>query len=285
VSARPRVVLITGCASGIGMHTAVAFAARGDRVYGTVRDLGRVASLDALAAERGVEVQVVRLDVGNDDSVAAGVAEVHATAGEVDVLVNNAGIAHRGTVEMLDDRYVRENMETNYFGPLRTIRQVLPGMRQRRSGVIVNVSSIGARTPGMPTAFSYCASKRAQNALSEALSWEVRSFGIRVVSIEPGYFATNIPDNSWIADAGPYSALLDGVVRSNRSLVDGGTDPGVCAAAIVRAADDPATPLHVPVGADAEQIEAALKTGTHDDFVRMIYPLLDIDIDAVGGRV
>lgn len=276
MSGDPRVVLVTGCTSGIGLATAVAFAERGDQVFATMRDPSRARALQALADERAVDVRLVRMDVGYDDSVADGVADVRAAAGEIDVLVNNAGIAHRGTVEMLDDQYVRENMETNYFGPLRTIRHVLPGMRARGSGVIVNVSSIGARTPGMPTAFSYCASKRAQNALSEALSWEVRGFGIRVVSIEPGYFATNIPDNSWIADPGPYAALLDGVVRSNRSLVDSGADPAVCAATIVRAAEDPATPMHVPVGEDAEQIASILNTGSHDDFVRLIYPLLDV---------
>jgi NAD(P)-dependent dehydrogenase (short-subunit alcohol dehydrogenase family) len=278
------VTVITGCGSGIGLATAVAFARRGDLTYASMRDPAKAGPLREAAADAGVAVEVLALDVTDDASVAAAFDEVHARHGRVDVLVNNAGVAHRGPLEVIEDRYVRANMETNYFGPLRTIRAVLPGMRERRSGVIVNVSSIGGRVPGLPTAFSYCASKRAVCALSESLSHEVRPFGVRVVSIEPGYFATSIPDKSSVADPGPYAALVDGVLRSNRTMVDTGADPRVCADAIVAAVEDPATPLHVPVGADAEEMAGLLATGTDEDFLRRVYPLLDTGLVGPAGE-
>jgi NAD(P)-dependent dehydrogenase (short-subunit alcohol dehydrogenase family) len=276
--------VITGCGSGIGLATAVAFAARGDTTYATMRDPDRAGPLRRAAAAAGVAVEVLALDVTDDASVAAAFDEVHARHGVVDVLVNNAGVAHRGPLEMIDDALVRANMETNYFGPLRTIRAVLPGMRRNGSGVIVNVSSIGGRIPGLPTAFSYCASKRAVCALSESLSHEVRPFGVRVVSIEPGYFATSIPDKSEVAAPGPYAALLDGVLRSNRTMVDAGADPRLAAAAIVAAVDDPATPLHVPVGDDAVEMAQLLRTGSDEDFLRRVYPLLDTGLAAAAGE-
>ena len=253
------VVLITGCSSGFGLATALAFARRGDRVYATMRDLRRGGDLLTAAEVEGLQVEPLTLDVTDDDSVAAAVGRVTEAEGRIDVLVNNAGVAHLGTVEGLLDASAREVFETNLFGPVRLVRAVLPGMRERGEGVIVNVSSVAGRLPGTPAGWAYSASKHALGSLSDSLAEEVRPFGIRVVCIEPGFFATGVVRGSMKLDpASPYAEMERSVATYYRTNVESGGDPRVVADTIVASVSDPAGPVHVPVGADAAMaIEAA----------------------------
>jgi NAD(P)-dependent dehydrogenase (short-subunit alcohol dehydrogenase family) len=179
------VSVVTGANSGIGRATAIHLATQGHVVYGTVRSRDKAGKLEAMAAERGAEVNVVELDVADDASVEKGLASVLAEAGHVDVLVNNAGIGPNGVVEETLPSVFLDVMNVNVVGAIRCIRALLPQMRERRSGTIVNITSV-AGLFGSPGQASYTASKWAFEGLSEALAWEVASFGVRVAIVEPG---------------------------------------------------------------------------------------------------
>jgi NAD(P)-dependent dehydrogenase (short-subunit alcohol dehydrogenase family) len=180
-----RVTVVTGANSGIGRAIAIYLAGQGHSVYGTVRAFDKAAKLNAMAAEAHVEVNLVELDVADDDSVRAGFAHVFDEAGRVDVLVNNAGIAGNGTVEETTIETYAEVMNVDLYGQLRCAKAVLPSMRQRRGGTIVNITSVVGRVAVLAQA-PYVASKWALEGASEQLAHEVARFGIRVAIIEPG---------------------------------------------------------------------------------------------------
>jgi NAD(P)-dependent dehydrogenase (short-subunit alcohol dehydrogenase family) len=177
------VVLVTGASSGFGRLLAARLAGRGHTVFGTSR---RGAAVDG-------SVPILRLDVRDDASVTACVAAVRDRAGDVDVLVNNAGYVHEGPLEELALDDVKGVFETNFFGAVRMVNAVLPAMRTRRSGRIVNVSSLAGLMP-LPFVGAYCASKHALESYSESLRHELLPLGIHVSLVEPGYFKTGIAD-------------------------------------------------------------------------------------------
>jgi NAD(P)-dependent dehydrogenase (short-subunit alcohol dehydrogenase family) len=179
------VSVVTGANSGIGRATAVHLATRGFEVYGTVRNRDRAGKLQAMAAERAVDVRLVELDVADDESVRRGFGEILDDAGRVDVLVNNAGIGGNGVVEETEPATYLEIMNVNLCGAVRCAQAVLPQMRARRSGAIVNITSIAGRVAALAQS-PYVASKWALEGLSEGLAQEVAPFGIRVVVVEPG---------------------------------------------------------------------------------------------------
>ncbi len=179
------VSVVTGANSGIGRATALHLAEQGHLVYGTVRDKAKATKLLAMAEERGVEVLLVELEVTDDESVRRGMAEVLDAAGHVDVLVNNAGVGGTGVVEDTDPATYLELMNINLCGAVRCIQAVLPSMRERRRGAIVNVTSIAGRIAALAQS-PYVTSKWAFEGLSEGLAQELAPFGIRVVIIEPG---------------------------------------------------------------------------------------------------
>jgi NAD(P)-dependent dehydrogenase (short-subunit alcohol dehydrogenase family) len=174
------IALVTGASTGIGLATAVTLARAGHTVYAGMRR-------PEMAAEelKATGATILQMDVDDDASVAA------ACDRKIDVLVNNAGIAAFGAMEEAPLTQYREVMETNFFGALRCIRAVLPQMRERRHGCIVNVTSVAGRVSGGGQS-AYCASKWALEAASEALACEVRAFGVRVAIVEPGVIATPI---------------------------------------------------------------------------------------------
>ena len=249
------VVLITGCSSGIGLESALAFARAGETTVATMRNLAKADSLRRRAAEEDLKIEIEELDVCDAASVNDTIARVVEIHGTIDVLVNNAGVSTAGPIETQSLEIASRLMDTNFWGPMRTVRAVLPGMRERRSGVIINVSSLASRLPATLYSGMYAASKQALNALSEALAGEVDPFGIRVVSIEPGFFSTEIVANLLSRDE-PLSAVYGADQEWIRSFMEGRADAGADASsvaeAIVAAARDPQTPLHSPVGEDAE---------------------------------
>ena len=179
------VSVVTGANSGIGRATAIHLASRGHEVYGTVRDEGRADKMKAMAAAAGVEVNLVAMDVADDDSVRKGIGQVLERAGQVDVLVNNAGVGSMGSVEETPPDEFLSVMNVNLCGALRCTQAVLPGMKERGHGAIVNITSIAGRfaSPGQA---AYVASKWAFEGVSEELAFELAPFGIRVVIVEPG---------------------------------------------------------------------------------------------------
>ncbi len=188
-AARPLVVLVTGASSGIGKACAELLFARGYRVYGTSRQAPR-AVVQKVAPDDSPLLQMIPLDVTSDESVAQAVGIVAACEGRIDVVVNNAGFGVAGAAELTTIEEAREQFETNFFGMMRVCRAVLPIMRQRGSGRILNVSSIAGRI-GVPFQALYSASKFAVEGFTEALRMEMAPFGIQVVLIEPGDFRTH----------------------------------------------------------------------------------------------
>ena len=187
-----RSVLVTGASSGIGLVTCLELAGAGYDVVGTVRSAEKAEGLRQAAAERGVVVRSVELDVDDAEACAAAVGEVAAlTAGGPWGLVNNAGSVQSGAVEDVPDELVRAQLETNVLAPVRLARLFLPGMRAQGGGRIVNISSVAGRL-STPLLGWYCASKHALEAVTDALRMEVEADGVRVVLVEPGMFATRI---------------------------------------------------------------------------------------------
>jgi NAD(P)-dependent dehydrogenase (short-subunit alcohol dehydrogenase family) len=196
-------VLITGSSSGIGRATALAFGRAGHRVHATMRDLSRGDELRKMAEQEKLPISISTLDVDSDSSVRDGIARIIRESGPIDVLVNNAGFAPIGSVEETPLGVFRAVMETNYFGVIRCIQAVLPSMRERRSGCIINVSSISGRIAMAPMT-PYQASKFALEGLSEGLAQELKPFNIRVAIVEPGIIDT--PAARLIADYHSHSS-------------------------------------------------------------------------------
>lgn len=197
-----KVVFITGVSSGIGEATAKALAQAGYLVFGGARSPER---LPAIA-----NVETVALDVRDDASVRKAVATVLERAGKIDILINNAGISLVGPVEATSDEEAQALFDTNLFGALRMIRAVLPSMRNRGEGLIVNISSVLGFLPA-PFMGVYAASKHALEGLSESLDHEVRGFGVRVVLVEPSFTNTRLDVNAARTNARivDYEAALD----------------------------------------------------------------------------
>jgi NAD(P)-dependent dehydrogenase (short-subunit alcohol dehydrogenase family) len=216
-----RAVLVTGCSSGIGRATAERLAARGFTVYATARRAEAIADLEA----RGC--RVLALDVTDEDSMRAAVATVRDEQGAVGALVNNAGYSQSGPVEEVPMADVRRQFETNVFGLVRMCQLVLPGMRAQAHGRIVNVSSMGANFT-FPGGGFYHATKYAVEAISDALRFEVKGFGIDVVVVQPGIIRTRFADAATdaIRDAtpaeGPYAAFNAAVAGSTQSVYERG---------------------------------------------------------------
>lgn len=185
-------VLITGAGKGIGFATALAVARAGHAVYATMREPGRAPALAQAAEKERLPIHISVMDVDSDASVRDAVAAIQKAHGAIDVLVNNAGIERHGSVEELALSEFRAVMETNYFGALRCIQAVMPQMRERRSGCIINVSSVAGRISSPPLT-GYAASKWALEALSEGLAQEAKMFNVRVAIVEPGIIDTAMP--------------------------------------------------------------------------------------------
>lgn len=260
--------LITGCSTGIGRATAVDLHARGYEVIATARRPETIEDLEVVGR--------IALDVDSDESVANVVAE----AGPIDVLVNNAGFGVEGPIETVPLDEVRRMFETNVFGSARMIQAFLPGMRERGTGTIVNVTSTAA-IAAPPLGGYYAATKFAMEAISEALKLEAGHFGIRVFAIEPGVIETNFGSNALDhrAEPGPYEELGTLWTKAMDTLGGGQVAPGpeLVATAIATALESDGTQLRWPVGQDAELIAAA-RTGTdYDDFVAGMRTVLNLD--------
>jgi NAD(P)-dependent dehydrogenase (short-subunit alcohol dehydrogenase family) len=274
-------VLITGCSTGFGKLAALTFAREGHTVFASMRNLDKAGALREAAEADGLKIAVVQLDVDDAASIERAVSEVVSEAGGIDILVNNAGFEVRGPIEEATDAEARRQFETNVFGLLAVTRAVLPGMRTRGSGVLVNLSSI-AGLVAAPFAGLYAASKHAVEALSESLHYEVAPFGIRVALVEPGGFATEFSANVTEADAftteSPYRDYADRFAAALEKLTrpDGqAADPQIVADAIVRVATDASAPLRTILGDDAEMIMTVRNSTDFEGFEKTMREALD----------
>ena len=236
-----RVALVTGVSSGIGRATARRLAHNGFRTFGTVR--GEIDSHS--------DIELVRMDIRDRDSVEEGVASVFERAGRIDVLVNSAGAALIGAAEETSASETRDLFETNVFGLMRVTQAVLPAMRAQRSGRIINISSVLGFLPA-PFMSSYAATKHAVEGYSESLDHEVRNFGIRVIVVEPGFTRTNLGrhnGNGYPVSA--YSMDRERAAASIRENIEHGADAATVADVVARAATTRMPALHYQVGANA----------------------------------
>ncbi len=245
-----RVWLITGATSGFGHAITVAAATAGDVVVAAGR---HPEQLDDVVSAHPGRIEAVRLDVTDIAAVERTIADVEASYGRIDVLVNNAGRGQVGAVEETTEQELRELFELHFFGPAALTRAVLPGMRNRRSGTIVQMSSYGGQVTA-PGFSAYCATKFALEGYSEALAAEVGPLGIRVLIVEPGAFRTGFsgaglveshPIDDYADTVGPTRAMIKGVDGSQPG------DPAKAAAAILNAIDSERAPLRLALGDDA----------------------------------
>lgn len=269
--------LITGCSSGIGRAIAVAALDRGHRVVVTARDVERVKDLAARYPEQSLAVP---LDVTKADQVAAAVGEAERVFGGIDVLVNNAGYGYLAAIEEGEDAEVRAMFETNFFGVVAMVKATLPGMRQRGSGHIINISSMTGLVAN-PAAGYYASSKFALEALTEALSKEVQPLGIRVTAVEPGAFRTDwsgrsMKESRTVIDA--YASTV-GVRRALIRSVDGRQpgDPKRAAAAVLMVAESENPPLHLLLGRDIYEAFQAKLSGWRESLAEWEAVTLDTD--------
>ncbi|MGW0686895.1 oxidoreductase [Streptomyces sp. NPDC002754] len=246
-----RVWLVTGASSGFGRAITEAAVAAGDVVVAAAR---RTAPLDDLVAAHPDQVETLALDVTTIGDVQAAVDEVAARHGRIDVLVNNAGRGMVGAVEEATDAELRDLMDLHFFGPAALTRAVLPHMRSRGSGTIVQLTSMGGRF-AFAGVGAYCATKFALEGLSEALAAEVAPLGIRVLIVEPGAFRTGFAGSADLTPVSTLDAYQD-TVGPVLSALPGGSgqepgDPTKAAAAILTAVDAEEPPLRLPLGNDA----------------------------------
>jgi NAD(P)-dependent dehydrogenase (short-subunit alcohol dehydrogenase family) len=243
--------LITGCSTGLGRALAEAVIGTGHNAIVTARSVSGVADLAETTPER---VLAVALDVTRPHQVVSAVRQAEERFGGVDALVNNAGYGYRAAVEEGDDADVRTLFETHFFGTVAMIKAVLPGMRARRRGAIVNISSIGAQLTPVGSGY-YSAAKAAIEGLSGALRGELAPLGISVTIVEPGAFRTDFAGRSLAQSAtviDDYAATA-GQRRKERDTMHGNQpgDPAKAGAAIVAAVESPEPPAFLLLGADA----------------------------------
>ena len=243
-------VLITGTSKGIGLETALIMARAGHEVFATMRNPGGSPQLAETASKEGLAISVSVMDVDSDASVREAVDEIYASGKNIDVLVNNAGIERNGSIEELPFEDFRAVMETNYFGAIRCIQAVVPRMRERESGCIVNVTSIAGRLASSPFG-PYTASKHALEALSECLAQEIKPFNVRVAIIEPGIINTAMAQrlgNEKNSSRYPQVARFSGLFSAS---LEHPVPPSVVGQKILEVAESDDWTLRHPIGPDA----------------------------------
>jgi NAD(P)-dependent dehydrogenase (short-subunit alcohol dehydrogenase family) len=247
-----KTVVVTGANSGIGLATALELAGAGYDVVGTVRSEDKAKILYDAASERGVALQAALLDVADEESTAKGIAVIEGRS-DIWAVVNNAGFAQAGAIEDVDDEAVRYQLEVNVVAPARIARLVLPGMRHRGEGRIVNVSSIAGRI-SLPMMGWYCASKHALEAMTDALRMEVAPYGVKVSLVEPGSFGTGIWEGARYPETAStenYSAAYDRARRTTTAGTRVMPDPVWVARTVRLALGTPVPLARYLIGADA----------------------------------
>ncbi len=261
-------VLITGTSKGIGLDAALAFGRAGYRVHATMRNPSQAPELARRTVEERLPITITAMDVDEDESVQHGIAAIQKEHGPIDVLVNNAGVEKAGSVEELPLSEFRAVMETNYFGALRCIQAVVPSMRKRGSGCIINVSSVAGRITSPPLS-AYMASKWALEALSEALAAEMKTFGVRVAIVEPGIIDTAMarriaesPDGSVYRQRDRFAAMFTASLKTP-------APPSLVPQKILEVAENGTWQLRHPVGPDAVPFLEWRKSFSDEEWVEL----------------
>jgi NAD(P)-dependent dehydrogenase (short-subunit alcohol dehydrogenase family) len=247
-----KVVLITGGSSGIGKAIGEFLFHKGFTVYGTSRHPEKITNS---------VFPLIALDVRNKESIKHAVDKIIATSSQIDVVINNAGVGITGPIEETPTDEMRNNFETNFFGPIEVMKAVLPQMRKQKSGMIINITSI-AGYMGLPYRGIYSASKGALELVSEAISIEVKPFGIAIVNIAPGEFATEIAAHRYhapIIDGSVYKNAYENTLGMMNSHMHSGEDPNDFAKEVYQIIQSKNPKLHYKVGAFMQIFSIVLK--------------------------
>jgi len=268
-----KVVLITGATSGMGLETSILLALNGYTVYAGTR--GNEAELLEKAKEKGVQIHIVPLDVTQTHSIQQAVKSVIEKEGKIDVLVNNAGFGLLATLEEGSDEEMFKQFDVNVFGLIKTTREVLPYMREAKSGVIINISSFLGKM-GLPLLSHYNASKYAVEGITDSLRFEVAPFNIRVHSVLAGLFGTNFVKKGLLAnakttsDTSPYKGLVSHFVPIVGAAINEGPSPLPIAQAIKDIIENEKSEIAVKVGEEADTFVPLRKALSDKDFEEKI---------------
>ncbi|MGE8339615.1 MAG: SDR family oxidoreductase [Flavobacterium sp.] len=252
-----KVVLITGGSSGIGKSIGEFLDQKGFVVYGTSRNPEKV--LNSV-------FPLVALDVRNSDSIKTAVNKIIETSGRLDIVINNAGVGITGPLEEIPTEEIRNNFETNFFGPIEVMKAALPQMRKQNSGLIINITSI-AGYMGLPYRSVYSASKGALELITEALRMEVKAFGVEITNVAPGDFATNIAAGRYHAPVikdSAYEKVYGDVLATMNDHVDAGSNPNEMAEAVYKIIQTKKPNVHYKVGAFMQKFSIVLKRALPD---------------------
>lgn len=248
-----KVVFITGGSSGIGKAVGTYLQEKGFIVYGTSRNPERVASQ--------VTFSLLKVDVTSPASITVAIQEIISKENRLDVVINNAGVGITGPIEETPDDEIKKAFDTNYHGPLHVMKAVIPQLRKQGSGHIINVTSI-AGYMGLPYRGIYSATKAALEITTEAYRMEVKQFGIKIINIAPGDFATNIAAGRYhapVLDESPYKEAYGNTLKMMDAHVDGGEDPTQMARVIYSIINNPKPKIHYKVGAFLQKFSIVLK--------------------------
>jgi NAD(P)-dependent dehydrogenase (short-subunit alcohol dehydrogenase family) len=254
-----KVAVVTGSSSGIGYETSLLLARNGFHTYATMRNLEKSVNIREIASKERLPLYTVQLDVTDNVSVKNAIDKILTESRRIDILVNNAGYALLGAIEDLSIDELKAQYETNFFGTVRVTQAVLPIMRKQKSGIIVNMSSIGGRI-GFPLSPAYVSTKFALECLSESMTYELEPFGIKVVIVEPGMIKTKFMEGLVIANkaidtaSSLYHKMLQKVQSVLDSMYKNGTLPDEVAKVILHAVTTTNPNLRYTVGEDAATI-------------------------------
>ncbi|MBL4679105.1 MAG: SDR family oxidoreductase [Pseudomonadales bacterium] len=266
-----KIAVVTGTSTGIGLSTSLHLARAGYQVFAGMRNLGKASQLKEAAEKENLSIEIIQLDICDSNSVDTAFNLI-SKAGPVDLLVNNAGIGGASPLELTPEDEHKQMFETNYFGSVRCIKAILPSMRERRSGCIVNITS-AVGLLATPNQIAYSASKWALECLGEALAHEVYRFGVRVVNVEPGVILTNIFENSAEQTRYDKTSPYQPIMRRNGKVFAAGfkraVSPDLVAETILEAVTTDDYRLRWPVGPDAEGLMAARNQIPAEEWVKM----------------
>jgi len=274
-----KIAVVTGTSTGIGLSTSLHLARSGYQVFAGMRNLAKASQLKEAAEKENLPIEIIQLDICDSESVDNAFMLISKT-GPVDLLVNNAGIGGASPLELTPEDEHKQMFETNYFGSVRCIKAILPSMRERRSGCIVNITS-AVGLLATPNQIAYSASKWALECLGEALAHEVYRFGVRVVNVEPGVILTNIFENSAEQTRYDKTSPYQPIMRRNGKVFAAGfkraVSPDLVAETILEAVTTDDYRLRWPVGPDAEGLMAARNQIPAEEWVKMGDDLSDTE--------
>lgn len=273
-----KIAVVTGSSSGIGYETALVLARNGFHTYATMRNLEKSKDISEVTKKEKLDLQIIELDVTDEKSVNNAIKKITSDVGRIDILVNNAGYGLIGSLEDLTMNEIKDQYETNVFGLIRVTQAVLPTMRKQKSGIIVNISSIGGKM-AMPLSSPYIGTKFAVEGLSESISYDLAQFGIKVIIIEPGAIKTNFDSGMVVAQKNrnpnsPYYQSMQQFEKLLGSFVKNGSPATKVASVILDAITSPNPNLRYTVGDDAALLAQKRKELPDSEFQKLVSEFL-----------